>query len=78
MTMSQQYISNETLNDVFVVRHQGVPVVRVHDIPLVRLYDVSCNPSNETATKVAVVRLHNVSELRSRDALSLLRPLLRF
>ena len=34
--------------------------------------------SNETPNNVTVVRLHVVSELRSRDALFLLRSLLRF
>ena len=33
---------------------------------------------NETPNNVAVTRLHHVSELRCRDALSLLRSVLRF
>ena len=35
-------VSNETPNNISVVRHQDVSVVRVLDVPLVRLYDVSC------------------------------------
>ena len=35
-------VSNETPNDVSVVRYQDVSVVRIHDVPLARLYDVSC------------------------------------
>ena len=34
-------ISNETPNDVSVVRHQDVSVVRIRNVPLVCLYDVS-------------------------------------
>ena len=36
-------VSNETPNDVSVVRHQDVSVARIHNVPLVQLYDVSCN-----------------------------------
>ena len=42
-TSQVRYISNETPNDVSVVRHQDVSVVRIHDVPLVRIYDVSSN-----------------------------------
>ena len=41
--LRRRYVSNETPNDVPVVRHQDVSVVRIHEVPLVRLYDVSCN-----------------------------------
>ena len=35
-------VSNETPNNVSVVRHQDISVVPIHDVLLVRLYDVSC------------------------------------
>ena len=37
-------VSNETPNDVSVVRYQDVSVVLIRDVPLARLYDVSCKP----------------------------------
>ena len=46
VTTSHQYVSkqvsNETLNNVSVVRHQDDSLVRIHDVPLLRPYDVSC------------------------------------
>ena len=63
-------VSNETPNDVSVVRHQDVSVVRIHDVLFLRLYDISCKSEmKETANHVAVVRLHQVSQLRCRDVL---------
>ena len=40
-------VSNETPNDVSVIRHQDVSVVHIHDVPLVRLYDVSPVPNSQ-------------------------------
>ena len=50
-------VSNETPNDVSVVRHQDVSVVRIHNIPLVRLCDVFCN----SQTKHLITSLQYVS-----------------
>ena len=35
-------VSNETSNNVSVVRYQDFSVVRIHNVPLVRPCDVSC------------------------------------
>ena len=60
--MSNQYvstkqISNETPNDVSVVRHQGVSVVRLHKVLLERRDDFSRGRNND----VLLLRLHDVS-----------------
>ena len=49
--------SNETPNDVSVVRHQDVSVVRLHNVLLVCRDDVSWGRNND----VPSVRLHDVS-----------------
>ena len=70
-------VSNETPNDVSVVRHQNVSGTyprRPIRTSLRRLLKLP----NETPNNVAVVRLNHVSELRCRDALSVLRSLLCF
>ena len=70
-------VSNETPNDVTVVRHQDILVVRILDVPLVHLCDVSCKSQMkhsitwyvEYNVEYNVVRFHHVSELRCCDAL---------
>ena len=44
-------VSNETPNDVSVVRHQDVLVVHVLDVLLVRLYNVCCKPQMKHSEK---------------------------
>ena len=56
--------SNETPNNVSVVRYQNVSVVRIHFVPLLSLYNVSCKSQTNRLNNVPLVRLHQVSELR--------------
>ena len=62
-------VSNETPNDVSVVRHQDVSVVRVLDVPLVRLYDVSCKSQIKQS-------VHRCGTSPSRLRVTLLRRLI--
>ena len=59
-------VSNETLNDVLVVRHQDVSVVCIHDNPL---DPYLLKVPNETLSNIVVVCLQYILELRYRNVL---------
>ena len=70
--ISLKWITQQCLSGMSPRRLSGTYAQRPISTSLWRLLP------NETPNNVAVVRLNHVSELRCRDALSLLRSLLRF